>query len=321
MVRSRSARRGLALLAIALLAIALRLAQAGPLASAADRTLDFPRYRFEVGQELKYKGETDFRYQWRSKSHSFGNRNEWSVWVVRKNGDGSSRVVIRYTQTRQREGKAVGSPQSTLAYCDVFADGRIVWNPSLGFTLDPSLVFPRLPASPQELASGWESLHDHERGRSLFTVLSQPGTESAGTASAGTVSAGTASARTIAAGPDAGVWTIRQVDKTPFDEITIASHTSTVTFDPRQGLISKNHGEKTDAYAYTSNGKGTDSRELISVERHDASATKQLWDEAERYFQAKLSYDEKTERAVNDAKTCQKRLDEAKTLLTTAQKA
>ena len=81
MVRSRFARPGLALLAVALL-----LAQAGPVASASGRLAALPS-RCRPGAEIQRRNRLPASMA--LEAHRFGNRNEWSVWVIRKNGDGS----------------------------------------------------------------------------------------------------------------------------------------------------------------------------------------------------------------------------------------
>src|SRR5262245_35484277 len=93
-----------------------------------------PRYRLEPGQEFKYRGTSSFKYE----NGSHNTKTDWQVWVVRKNDDGSARVVLRSSQTFSQssggqEGRE-GPARVTLAYVDVFPDGRIVPNDSLGFS-------------------------------------------------------------------------------------------------------------------------------------------------------------------------------------------
>jgi len=60
------------------------LAAIGP-AMADEAASPVPRYRLKVGQELKYHGSSDFKYE----SGSLGSETDWQVWVVRANDDGS----------------------------------------------------------------------------------------------------------------------------------------------------------------------------------------------------------------------------------------
>ena len=274
----------------------------GVAAEGADVNIGLPRYRLEVGQELNYKGESNFKYKngsargWRG-SGSQGLRDEWKVLIVRKNDDGSRRVVIRSSEVILQDGKDIGSPRFKLAYCDLFDDGRIVWNWSLGSPIDPTSLFPRLPADRQQVAGGWQDIREHGEnsdGRSSFQVASRP--DSA-----------------------AGVWSIREVHKSPTDAIYLQTDARTVTFDPRRGLVTRAQSE--DAEGYNFRGNGTGSLELVSVEWRDAQWTKQLRDEADRYFQASRAYDEKTEQAVNDDTRSKQLMEETGALLEAAQSA
>ena len=150
----------------------------GAAAEGADVNIGLPRYRLEVGQELNYRGESNFKYKNGSArgfrgSGSQGFRDEWKAWIVRKNDDGSRQVVLRLSRVLFENGKDIESPRSNLAYCDVFDDGRIVWNQSLGDPIDPTYLFPRLPANRMEVASVWERYRRarEQGGRSSFRVV------------------------------------------------------------------------------------------------------------------------------------------------------
>jgi thiol-disulfide isomerase/thioredoxin len=250
----------------------------GPPAAGADDANPLPRYRLEVGQELAYKGDSQFHYGNGPSTNSLVQKSAWTVWVVRKNEDGSYRLVIR-------------SPDSTLAYCDVSGDGRIVSNASLGYRLDPATLFPRLPDEARQASKGWEDIRERDDSRSSFQVVSRP-------------EAGR------------GTWTLREVRTSPMDEIYLSTQHSTATFDPDRGVIGKVDSESTQGYGI--NGKGTGTVELVSVERHDAEWTERLRGEADRYFEANRTYEEKLKRASKDAGSSKKWLDEAKGLLAAA---
>ena len=66
-----------------------------------------PRYRFEVGQELIYRGSSDFKFE----SGSFATKNDWNVWVVRKNIDGGYRLVVQSRSASLRDGKEAPEPR------------------------------------------------------------------------------------------------------------------------------------------------------------------------------------------------------------------
>jgi thiol-disulfide isomerase/thioredoxin len=263
-------------------------------AFAADGLIPLPRYSLEVGHEITYSGWSDFKFKdFGLKDGRLENRNEWKVWVVRKNDDGSHRVVLSFKESTRRDGKDL-LPDVTLAYCDLFSDGRIIANPSLGYNVDPILPFPRLPADRKEIAGGWVCHHAQDEGTSYFKVVSQPGTRT-------------------------GTWSFQEVRENPYDEIALKTHKSTITFDSMRGLVTNVNHYDTDGWAFK--GKGNGRIELLSVENRDAGWIKQLWEETHRYVEAKRAYEAKLRQASRDAQSSKERLDEAKTILTAARAA
>jgi peroxiredoxin len=251
-----------------------------------------PAYHLEVGQELTYKDDYEMKSSDGPKQSGYRFHTDWSASVVGKNKDGSHRVVLRSAQTMSFGGKAAGPPRTSFGYCDLFDDGRVISNSTLGFSLDPTVLFPRLPANGKEVAGGWESLRDHDDGRCTFKVESQPKSAS-------------------------GEWTIAEVRKGPLDEIYLNTHKSTVTFDANRGLVTKSRGESTQGWGIK--GTGTETLVLVSAEKHDADWAKKLWNDADRYFQANRAYDDKMTLASKDAKAATL-IEEAKEILATAEK-
>ena len=163
-------------------------------ATAADPPDAVPRYRLAVGQELVFKEESNFKYGKAPHQGSIGSRSDWTVWTVRKNDDGSYRLVLRSVERSKFDGKESGEPRSSLAYFDLTTDGRLLPNSTIGFHVNPASIFPRLPADERELRNGWTEFNRQTDAASTFQVQSRP--KSAGQ-----------------------VWTIREVRKTPMDEI------------------------------------------------------------------------------------------------------
>src|SRR5580704_2732479 len=289
----RMSRPSLRRLVVALSIVAVGFSASGPVCRAEDAAKALPIYRLEVGQELTYKDDNEMKRGEGPKKGGYSFHTDWKASVVGKNKDGSYRIVIRSAQKMTFDGKAAGRAHTTFGYCDLFPDGRVISNPTLGFSLDPTVLFPRLPANSKEVAEGWESLRDHDDGRCTFKVDSQP--KSAG-----------------------GEWTIAQVRKSPLDEIYLITHAATVTFDANRGLMSKTQGKSTQGWGIK--GAGTDTLVLASVEKHDAEWAKKLWDDVDRYFQAGRAYDNKCDLASKDDKASKKLLEEAKEILTAAQK-
>jgi thiol-disulfide isomerase/thioredoxin len=263
-------------------------------ATAADPPDAVPRYRLAVGQELVFKGESNFKYGKAPHQGSLGSRSDWTVWVVRKNDDGSYRLVVRSAQSSKFDGKESGDPRSTLAYFDLTTDGRLIPNSSVGFLVDPASIFPRLAADERELRYGWTEFNKQTETATTFQVQSRP--KSAGQ-----------------------VWTIREVRKSPMDEIYLSTNKATITFDPVRGLADKIESENTQGYGF--DGKGTGTTEFVSTATHDAAWCKRLWEQADRYFTASKAYEDKMKLASRDANASKKLGDEAKELLVAAQKA
>src|SRR5262245_6633073 len=95
-----------------LAAVGLRLASA----TAAEAPL--PRYKLQVGQELRYSGHSDFKYQ----SGKHINDTTWRIWVVRQNEDGGWRLVIRSGSVFSVGATPTGGQRDervTFAWCDI----------------------------------------------------------------------------------------------------------------------------------------------------------------------------------------------------------
>jgi len=109
---------------------------------------EVPRYRLEPGMELSYKGTNTFRHQ----SGMHIDDQETTAWVVRRNGDGSVRVVLRQgsrftaTSTADSLTKQPKPPMEyNVGYFDLFSDGRLGPDAELGYRISPPALFPRLP--------------------------------------------------------------------------------------------------------------------------------------------------------------------------------
>ncbi len=256
-------RHHLSLVAVALIGLGHRaIASDGP-----------PRYRLEVGQELAYRGSSNFKFE----SGSFGSTDERTAWVVRKNDGGGWRVVIRSSTTSTRDGKTQGDPEEMLAYFDLAPDGTIVPNDSFGYRFDPTPLFPKLPKDAAEAGRGWE---DVRTGRTAFTAE------------------GTSHFKVVTAGKGDEPWVFEEVRETPLDKIYGFTFKNRFTFDPRRGAISRVEGENSQGWGFV--GKGTDTTELVSIEKRDAAWIAKLEAEADRYFAANKRYLELTRRAARE---------------------
>ena len=172
-----------------------------------------PRYKLAVGQELQYEGKSDFKYE----GGGFRGENAWTAWVVRANDDGSSRVVAQSTSkfAQVLNGKEMGGHDDvTLMYFDLFPDGRIVRNDSIGFRGDPSTVFPRLPDGAADRE--WKTQEDDRTTR--YAALPERSTPKE--------------------------FVFRAEAHGPEDPIYLMTNASTIHFDLERGIVSADEAEQ-----------------------------------------------------------------------------
>ncbi len=236
---------------------------------AAEPETPLPRYRLEVGQELIYQGGSLFKYE----SGAFDDRSSWHFWVTRTNADGSYRLVIRhgsaFAQIRANlEAKAnQAEPENvTFAYCDLFPDGKIVENDSLGFRMRPAQVLPLLPADPEQARKGWVGKDKRMDETTRYRLLAEPS--------------------------KGDVCQIEAIRESAMNPIYGSSHKDIITFDAKRGLPEKIESASEQNYGFKGKGQGT--VKLVEVKSCDAVWCKQLDADAERYFAAKDAYQKAT---------------------------
>jgi peroxiredoxin len=232
----------------------------------------------EVGQELTYEGASSFKYDNRSMDHT----QEWQLWVTKRNEDGSWRILVRNSM---RYG---GSPEVTFGYFDLFPDGRILSNPTLGYQLDPAALLVQLPADAKQTRAGW---HSHDKLKALSRQH-----------------------RLIERGDlQAGKLVVEVVNHSPMDEIYLSTSKSTFTVDGPRGLVERIETETTQGYGF--NGKGTGTTELKSVVQRDADWMEKLTAEAMAYLEADKQYNELAERSQREPEKTAELLNEALSVL------
>jgi peroxiredoxin len=154
-----------------------------------------PRYKFTVGEELVYREDEHLMPQ------PGGNFNkprpfregDWHVWVVNENADGSRRLIIRDDLRLLETHSDTPVERFTnrvFAYCDVFPDGRVLPNDTLGswgsfpHLIDPCALFIPLPADRAALTKGWSRAMPGcalpERGERIFKCAIDPTARSEG---------------------------------------------------------------------------------------------------------------------------------------------
>jgi thiol-disulfide isomerase/thioredoxin len=127
-----------------------------------------PAYRFAVGQELAYGEENlslgmpgDPPDQPRNKTSG-----EWQIWVVGKNSDGSWRLLLRHkylvVSIKPKQQPVERLSNCMLAHCDIFPDGRVPKNSTLGdsyyFQINPNWLFVALPRDQKAMTTGWSQV-------------------------------------------------------------------------------------------------------------------------------------------------------------------
>jgi peroxiredoxin len=257
-----------------------------------------PRYRLEPGTELSYKGTSTFRYQ----SGSHINDQETTAWIVRRNGDGSFRVVLRegsrFTATSNGDSSRDASQRQpkqpmeyNVGYFDLFPDGRVGPDAELGYRINPASLFPRLPDDQTQAKAGWGQRDDKMGQEFRYSALRA----------------------------EQGGWAFHAERIGPENKIYGMTASSTFHLDIARGAIRRIEQENTQDYGFK--GKGTGSVELTAVETRDASWLTAFAPAADRYFAAMKAYERATEDASNAAGKAESLLADAKAALASARAA
>jgi thiol-disulfide isomerase/thioredoxin len=233
----------------------LMLAAAG--LRAEENAPPLPRYKLQVGQELRYQGSDTFKYE----GGEIASEGSWNVWVVRVNDDGSWRLLLRNVSTmKQSGGRERKTP--TLVSCDIYPSGKLSDNDSLGFQINPAKLLPRLPESAAELAAGWSSRDERMDEVTKYAVNSER----------------TKDKQLV----------LQAQRESPMDVIYGIEYRDTYTFDVDRGLPQKIETHTKQTYGFNGQGEGT--VELEAIETHDQAWCESFAAEAERYFSAYLDY-------------------------------
>jgi hypothetical protein len=102
-------------------------------------------YRWAVGTKLTYMSAPGLEDKPTA---------TWDIYAVAANADGSTRVIARTSPMDGGVVQVEGRTPPKSVYLDIFPDGRIIWNRSIGFYCDPTKLMPLLPPDAKALA--WE---------------------------------------------------------------------------------------------------------------------------------------------------------------------
>ena len=230
-------------------------------------------YRLKAGQVLTYESYSEFNYG----SGSTISAETMTFWVVRQNGDGSWRLIVR--QSRESEHS---EPRITIGWFDLSPTGRVVWNPSLGFQLDPTDVFVELP----EVGTT-----SHDKWRTVNEVTDKTRLHQRQASSTADV-----------------VITVEQT--TSLDAVYLSTAHFVVHFDSAHGIVRSVESTSTQGYGFE--GKGNGLAELISVETLDEEAIPDYVEDLQAYQNADRKYKRLVEEALRAGDRLDELLEEAK---------
>jgi peroxiredoxin len=251
-----------------------------------------PRYRLKAGQELTYHSSSEFRYGSGDSAGMHGDKTDWQVWVVRKNDDGSWRLVLRSSEiftSARGSGKASEGPARVyMGYCDLFDDGRLGSHQALGYRLQPQTLFPRLPTDSRAGEQGWDDFNRRNDTRSRFTLAKDHKKAN-------------------------GLWVFHSVYESPMDAIYLSTSKMRYSFDAKRSFITRGEGENTQEYGFK--GKGSTTLELQKIKENDDVWMKRFAEESDRYFAANQEYEELTRKVTKQFKDASSLLEKAEKTL------
>ena len=256
---------------LALSAIAAIAADKGERADKSDRPASaLPRYRLEVGQQLDYEGEGNYKYD----GGEMRSATEWRLLVAAVNQGGGWRILASKTSWHGSGGKEIVKDtklaRPALGYFDLYADGRIVENSSLGFQIDPREIFPRLPDDDRQLAAGWNAQGATQEVHRYQLKSSADGKPR-----------------------------ISDKNTSPMHDVYLLSGETTYLFDLSRGIVDR--VESTTSQGWGIKGEGTGEIRLTSSEARSAEAVAKLADEMNTYFDAADAYQKLMDQAEKDA--------------------
>lgn len=202
-----------------------------------------PRYVFQVGEILEYESKGEFRYE----QGIHGSEATWKIVVLRKNEDGSHRLLLQLRSQSVHEGNKSAETHN-LGYCDIFPDGRIIENDSLQYRISPRSVFPMLPTELIAAKSGWTSRSEMNDTEHRYAVK---GFE-----------------------PARREWIFEDHPDMAFNKIYgMDSHTR-YTFDGKAGRVTAAESDYTQNWGFV--GKGTGSAKLVKIDSLDPATVDSL---------------------------------------------
>ena len=242
-----------------------------PLAAAEATAKVLPHYQFSDGEQLTYKGQSNFKYD---KSSTITSA-DWRMTVVGKNADGSYRLILRLatSETRVAEGlnqNPAKEPEEVFfATADLSPSGELQERFSSFGTRNIRNVLPMLPANEKQMTDGWETVG------SFDSIL-----------------------RSHANSEVDGKFGFETVQEGPINLIYGVEQHDTVTFDLELGRVDQI--TSTTRQSYGINSSGTGDLKYIGSKSLDAKVCQDFAADGERFFAAKQKFEQAT--GASDAK-------------------
>ena len=242
-----------------------------PLAAAEATAKALPHYQFSDGEQLTYKGQSNFKYD---KSSTITSA-DWRITVVGKNADGSYRLILRLatSETRVAEGlnqNPAKEPEEVFfATADLSPSGELQERFSSFGTRNIRNVLPMLPVNEKQVTDGWETVG------SFDSIL-----------------------RSHANSEVDGKFGFETVQEGPINLIYGVEQHDTVTFDLESGRVDQI--TSTTRQTYGINSSGTGDLKYIGSKSLDAKVCQDFAADGERFFAAKQKFEKAT--GASDAK-------------------
>jgi thiol-disulfide isomerase/thioredoxin len=245
-----------------------------------------PRYDLVVGSRLHYSSSSESKYAHGAR----GQLRSTEVWVVGQSPDRTWRLVLKRSSTSYRVDSAGnrtdGEPQVEWTRCDLAADGNATGISSTG-ALDPSQLFPPLPADSDGVNQVWERFDAQKTERTRYRV--EPGTSDS-------------------------IRLIRADYETPLDSVYLISSHAVFYLDTKRGLVTRKEAEAEQTWGPLA-GKTEAVTTLDSVTRLDTVAARRFDLELAVFTVADSAYGALLDRASEDMARRHVLLDSARTVM------
>ncbi len=254
-----------------------------------------PRYKLKVGQELVYRTtdpaeESDDGQGGKNRTQRV---TEWIIDVVDRDNEGKWWLVFRQQLKLSylRDGKETKQEYQFDGYFHLTSNGRFVENRTIRPMSNPTVLFPTLPATAAEIASGWEDRLELDATHRKFRATGE-------------------------VPPAAGSWRFLEVPEAALDPIYQMSTERDYAYDRELGLVRKVVSTFKQGWPASAAAKSqVQTIELVEARQLDTSDVQAIAGQAHVYFAAVEKYEAICERALRDFNNTKKLYPEAEAVL------